>query len=121
MSALSLAKDKARLRVSMKQKRRHLSSAFVRTASIAVCRLIQRQFFFHPSRRIGFYVATNNEISLAFLARTAKQRNKECYYPALNPLAADRGMVFLSDNSVGWHLNKYAIEEPSTPLAKGIA
>ena len=121
MSALSLAKDKAQLRASMKQKRRQLSSAFVHTASIAICRLIQRQPFFHSRRRIGFYVTANNEASLALLVQTAKQRNKRCYYPALNPLATDRALVFLSDDSVGWRLNKYAIAEPSAPLAKGIA
>lgn len=121
MNTSSLVADKARLRLAMKRERRRLSPAFVRAASVAICRLVQKQLFFHRSRRIGLYMAVNNEVNLALLAHTAKERKKECYYPALNPLGAKETMAFLSARTGNWQLNRYAIAEPLTPLAKRVA
>ena len=100
------------LRQSLRCQRRALSPLQQRRAANKLCRILQRDPLFIRSKRIGFYLASDGEISPQPLIEIALKLGKQCFLPVLHPIRHNR--LWFVRHQPGSRLikNCYGIPEP---------
>ncbi|MEH6649668.1 MAG: 5-formyltetrahydrofolate cyclo-ligase [Motiliproteus sp.] len=100
------------LRQSLRRKRRALSPKQQQRAANKLCRILQREPLFLRSKRIGFYLASDGEISPQPLIDIALKMGKQCFLPVLHPIRHNR--LWFIRHQPGSRLikNCYGIPEP---------
>lgn len=107
------------LRLTCRQVRQNLSSAYKKKASEQVCANIRKLDQYRYARQIALYQAVNGEIDLGNLWRSAPMQGKYCYFPALNE---DHTLSFLpATPTSSFHKNRYGIDEPVVPQEQALA
>lgn len=107
------------LRLTCRQVRQNLSSAYQKKASAQVCANIRKLDQYRYARQIALYQAVNGEIDLGSLWRSAPMQGKYCYFPALND---DHTLSFLpATPASSFCKNRYGIDEPVVPQEHALA
>lgn len=104
------AEEKRRIRRTMRHRRRALGAVVQRRHALRLKTFIQHRSWFQNARALGFYCATDGEISLAPLIALCRQRGKRVYLPCVE---RQRKMIFRllrSDDSL--RRNRFGIQEP---------
>ena len=100
------------LRHMGRKRRRHLSTQEQDAAANKVEELVCNHHFYQRVKRVAFYHANDGELDPSPLLEKSLEMGKECYLPALNPVASF-SMYFLryqpGDKLVP---NQYGILEP---------
>ncbi len=105
------------LRQSNKNIRSHLNDRVVKSKSEIICRKIQATDIYRRSKHIAFYAASNGEVSLKSLWKSAPMQGKFCYFPVLE----GELLLFLPANPKTKFINnKYGIPEPDVERDKAI-
>lgn len=102
--------DKAELRADMIGRRRALSEARIRRASLAAVRHVQQIDGFIKARTVGAYVAVNGELDPAGILSVAETDNKKPYLPVLDERHALRFAP--AGRHMAMQCNRYGIPEP---------
>jgi 5-formyltetrahydrofolate cyclo-ligase len=100
------------IRKTIRAKRRALTTAQQRTASVNLAALVSQQNFFLRAKRIGIYLANDGEIDPSLLMGIALNANKACFLPILHPLQFNR--LYFGQHREGGALkpNRFGILEP---------
>lgn len=107
---------RAQLRAQLRQQRRNLSPRQQRRAAYSLKRRLGCQPLFARAKRIGFYLASDGEISAQPLIELALSLGKQCFLPVLHPVRHNR--LWFARYRPGSQLikNSYGIEEPNIRL-----
>ncbi len=107
---------RAQLRQSLRQQRRALTPAQQRQAAARLVRTLKRQALFIRAKRIGFYLASDGEISALPLINAALQMGKQCFLPVLHPVRHNRLWFARYRPESALVKNCYGIAEPDIRL-----
>ncbi len=101
------------LRQHLRRQRRALSPKQQRLAAAQLARIVKRDPIFLRAKRIGFYLASDGEISPQPLIDIAVKMGKQCFLPVLHPVRHNR--LWFARYLPGSRLikNCYGIEEPN--------
>jgi 5-formyltetrahydrofolate cyclo-ligase len=107
---------RAQLRQSLRQQRRALTTQQQHLASLRLMRTLKREALFIRAKRIGFYLASDGEISPLPLIKLALKMGKQCFLPVLHPVRHNR--LWFARYKPGSRLvkNRYSIAEPDIRL-----
>jgi 5-formyltetrahydrofolate cyclo-ligase len=112
--------DKAALRRALRAARAAVGRE---ERGIAAAKLIHhalRQRLLARARRVGFYMASKNEIDIGLLLARAKGMGVDCYLPVV-PGRGHRKLWFVRlGNRPAWVLNRYGIPEYQHPPARKV-
>lgn len=75
---------KTALRVTMKQIRIKMSASYRATASKQICTRIGSLEPYRQAKRIALYFASNGEVDLDSIWKSAPLQGKFCYFPVIN-------------------------------------
>ena len=107
--------DKNSIRKLIIQRRNSLSNDEQIIASTVICETILNLEIYAQAKKIGLYMAFNNEIDLSRLWQDAITSNKQCYFPKM---INENNMIFLpADNIQCLSRNTWGILEPTTSEA----
>lgn len=104
--------NRQELRQQMRAKRSALGHLHQDQASERIYRLFHNNPLFTSSQRIGFYLASDGEISCRHLLDAALKAGKECFLPVLHPIEHNRLWFVRYEPGCPMTVNKYGIEEP---------
>ena len=79
-----IKQQKKEVRKNIKGLRSNLSAQEVRVLSNAIVWQIKKQPLFIHSKRVAFYVPTENEVQFGTLMNEALRRRKQCYVPRVS-------------------------------------
>lgn len=110
--ALHATEDRSAIRRQMRRRRNSLTPLEQEIAGHHLGRLLQRQPFFHRSKRIALYIASDGEIDPSYVLEAGLRRNKQCLLPVLHPVRP--GRLWFRRVNYGSHLeaNRFGIPEP---------
>lgn len=104
---------KQALRLTQRYFRKSLPPSYQHLASRKVCAKLRQLQQYRYAKRIALYRATEGEIDLNDVWKSAPLQGKYCYLPALND---DYTLSFLPATPASiLHKNRYNIEEPDVP------
>jgi 5-formyltetrahydrofolate cyclo-ligase len=110
---------KQALRQTCLQIRKNLSPSYQKTASHEVCARIRQLEQYRAAKRIALYLATNGEINLERLWRSAPLHRKHCYFPVLKD---DNVLSFLPATPTStFYKNRFGIDEPCVSQSYAIS
>lgn len=101
------------LRQHLRRQRRALNPLQQRKAAANLARIVKRDPIFLRAKRIGFYLASDGEISPQPLIDLALKMGKQCFLPVLHPIRHNRLWFARYRPDSPLVKNCYGIEEPS--------
>ncbi len=104
--------DRQQLRNQMRKARRALSHQQQAMAADHLKQLLSRHPLLLSRKRLGFYLASDGEISARPLIDWAIATGKECYLPVLHPVRHNRLWFVRYRPGCVMTRNQYGIEEP---------
>jgi 5-formyltetrahydrofolate cyclo-ligase len=107
--------NKRELRGILRHKRRAIAPWQRRRAAQELRRNVARSGVLRRSRRIGFYLATGEEMNLLPLLNQASWQNKACYVPVVPPRFQRRLGFSRLTARPRWYANRFGIEEHWSP------
>jgi 5-formyltetrahydrofolate cyclo-ligase len=107
---------RTQLRQQLRQQRRDLSLQQQRQAAANLKRQLCRQPAFIRADRIGFYLASDGEISPQPLIELALSMGKQCFLPVLHPVRHNRLWFARYRPDSRLVKNSYGIREPNIRL-----
>ncbi|MEW5788765.1 MAG: 5-formyltetrahydrofolate cyclo-ligase [Pseudomonadota bacterium] len=112
--------DKAALRRALRARRARVSPLQRRHSARRLVRLALGLRLLSRRRRIGFYVATKNEIDVGLMLAQARAMGADCYLPVV-PARGLRKLWFVRlGNRDVWMKNRYGIPEYRHPPARRV-
>lgn len=110
---------KTALRQTLRGLRLRLSLDYQQNASLKVCERIKSLQQYRQAKRIALYQATQGEIDLSAVWRSAPMHGKYCYFPSLND---DKTLSFLpATPSTPFVTNRFGIKEPDVARSEAIS
>ncbi|KTD47065.1 5-formyltetrahydrofolate cyclo-ligase [Legionella rubrilucens] len=107
------------LRQALRGLRGRLSLDYQQNASLKVCERIKALQQYRQARRIALYQATQGEIDLSAIWRSAPMQGKYCYFPSLND---DKTLSFLpATPATSFITNRFGINEPDVARSEAIS
>lgn len=120
MLEVSRYPDKAALRRALRAARAAVGREERGIAPAKLVRHALRQRLLARKRRVGFYMASKNEIDVGLLLARAKGMGVDCYLPVV-PGRGHRKLWFVRlGNRPAWVLNRYGIPEYQHPPARKV-
>ncbi len=111
--------NKQKLRQHMIQKRKQLSTQYIKQSSERICENLQHNFFYRRSGKILFYMSFNNEVDLRPAIEKAWDEGKQVVLPRVN--ARKKTMdCYRVTSFAQLVLSKYGILEPVVEEAKRV-
>jgi 5-formyltetrahydrofolate cyclo-ligase len=108
---MNVVNNKQKLRQHMIQKRKQLSTQYIKQSSKRICENLQHNFFYRQSRKILFYMSFNNEVDLRPAIEQAWEEGRQVVLPRVNvrTKTMDCYHVTSFDELI---ISKYGILEP---------
>jgi 5-formyltetrahydrofolate cyclo-ligase len=105
--------NKVQLRRDMRQRRRALSSAERRKASVRLAKAFESDSHLLASRRIALYLVNDGEIDPAVLVGRLVSRSVQVYLPSLHPIKRGHlAFIRYQPGKTPMVKNRYGISEP---------
>lgn len=108
----ALLSERARLRATLRARRRAVPAHERISASRQFARILRRSHLLRPGQRIALYVAHGHEADPQLIARLARRNRCQLYLPAIVDYAGRRMEFRRYANDAQLRPNRYGIPEP---------